>query len=378
MEKKRIYLDHAATTPLDERVLSAMLPHLTEGYGNPSAIYREGVEAKRVLTDARTRVARVLGAHADEIIFTASGTEADNLALRGVRGKHIVTLAIEHPAILETCRYLEEGGVSVTHLPVDENGGVSVASVKDVLTTDTVLVSVMYANNEIGSIEPIQKIGRMIKEYRTEHNTKTPYFHTDASQAPNYLDLNVERLGVDLLTLDGSKIYGPKGVGTLYVRRGTPLSPIIFGGAQERGLRAGTENVAGIVGFTQALSLAVEMRESETERVRVLRDLFEKKLLEMIPNITITAREGERLPNISHISIPGLDAEFALFELDVRGISASARSACKTEATVSHVLQAIGVDSTSSLRFSLGRETSEEDILQTLSVLKEIVLKHHS
>ena len=286
--KRRIYLDHASTTPVDKRVLKAMLPYMSLEFGNPSSLYKEGVEAKKAVRESRDKIAKILNIRAEEVIFTASGTESDNLAISGVIGNpplrgvpslrgggcHIITTNIEHPGILEMCKHLETNGVEVTYVPVEDNGIVDSQKIAAAIKHNTVLVSVMLANNEIGTIQPIREISNLIKKYREGSKSDFPYLHTDASQAANYLDLSFQKLGVDMMTLDGSKICGPKGIGVLAVRRGVPVMPIIFGGGQENGLRAGTENVPGIVGMSEAFVIAQEMKEKESNRLLALKEYF--------------------------------------------------------------------------------------------------------
>lgn len=388
---KRIYLDNAATTPVDKRVEKSMRPYLRKEFGNPSALYREGVTARRAVDDARRSVAQMLSAHPDEIVFTGSGTESDNLAILGVLNPlggwtpksvkpHIVTSAIEHPAVLEVCKALERDNIAdVTYVGVDERGVVNPKDVKEALRPETVLVSIMYANNEIGTVQPIREIAKVIRGWRKTHGSKYPYFHTDACQATNYLDMNVLRLGVDLLTFNGSKIYGPKGVGALFIKKGTDVAPMIYGGGQENGLRAGTENVHAIVGFAQACKIAEEMKEKETARLTDLRDYFIKNLLSNIPGSILNGDENERLPNNVNISIPNIDSEQLVIELDTKGVAASARSACKSrDYESSYVIMALGrkpLENEGGVRFSLGRDTKKKDIDYVLKVMPKIVEK---
>jgi len=384
--KRRIFLDYASTTPLDLKVRRVMEPYFTNNFGNPSSLYDEGMSAKRAVGDARSTIAKILHARSEEIIFTGSGTEADNLALLGVynyfrthiQKPHIITTTIEHPAILETCRYIESVGGEVTYVGVSENGIVSSRKIKEAIKENTVLVSVMYANNEIGTIEPIREIAKMIHAHKKESRKTFPYFHTDAAQAANYLDLNIEIMRVDLMTLDGSKIYGPKGVGVLYAKKGLELRPYIHGGGQERGLRSGTENVPAIVGIASALSLTQEMREKESARLVKLRDFFIAEL-EKIPGLTVNGDKNARLPNNINICVRGLDAEFAVIQLNEKGIACSSVSACKnlSENSASYVIEALGEKgkecSTSSLRLTLGRYTTKSDVEYALKIIKKIV-----
>ncbi|MDO8510204.1 MAG: cysteine desulfurase family protein [bacterium] len=382
-EKRRIYLDHASTTPLSARVRRVMAPFFDLSYGNPSAIYKEGVVAKEALREARKTAASVLGARSDEIIFTGSGTEADNLALLGTfeaarkKTPHFITTVIEHPAVLEACRYIEQSGGSVTYLPVDQKGIVRPENVRRALTPKTVLVSVMYVNNEIGTIQPIKEIGRMLRSYRDKEKSRFPYFHTDASQAPNYLPVNVERLSVDLMTLDGSKIYGPKGVGMLYKRRGITLEPVIRGGGQEGGLRSGTENMAAIVGMGAALEEAAATREKESKRLKKLQEYFFSRLNEVLPKAIVNGSRSERVPNNINICIEGLDGEYAVLLLDARGVACSTSSSCRTlgENSSSYVINSLGNGrrcAGSSLRFTMGRGTTRRELDTVLGLLGEV------
>ncbi len=386
---RRIYLDHAAATPLDARVFAAMKPFMTKEFGNGSALYREGVIVKNSIQKARKKIAQILFAHPDEIIFTGSGTEGNNLAIQGViknvrenRGEnkpHIITSAIEHPSILSACQALERYGVEVSYIGVDGNGIIKLDELQKALRKETVLVSVMYANNEIGTVEPIREITKIIRSWRKQNETLFPYFHTDACQAANYLPLHVERLGVDLLTLNGSKLYGPKGVGALFVRRGVSLSPLIYGGGQEQGLRSGTENVAGIVGLAEALLIAEKMKEKESKRLTALRDHFISSILKKKSGVVLNGDPIARLPNNVNISIPGVESDHLIIELDAHGIAVSARSACKSmDEEGSHVIMALGrntVGTESGVRFTLGRSTTKKDIDYAIATLSQLVKK---
>ncbi len=377
-KKKPIYLDHAAATPLDSRVLAAMTPWLSSEYGNPSALYAAGVRASEAVQSAREMIAKHLFAQPDTVIFTGSGTESANLAILGVlKGKepgHIISTQVEHKAVLEPLKELEAQGWDVTYLVPDKTGMITAKQVKESLRDDTKLVTIMYANNEIGTVLPIAEIGREILKYRKANKTPFPYFHTDACQASPYLDLHTERLHVDLLTLNGSKMYGPKGVGMLYRRRGVPMSPIQFGGGQEFGLRPGTENVAGIVGFAKGFDLVREDWEQEAKRIGKLRDWFWKKLEKVVPDVTLNGptNMGARLPNNLHVTFTGADAEAMIIYLDAKGIACSSGSACTTDSDeVSHVMKAIGHEEAgaSSLRFSLGRSTTKKQLKQAVQVI---------
>ncbi len=375
---KKIYLDHAATTPLDPQVLKAMLPYLKEKYGNPSSLYQKGIESKEAVNEARKKVAKVLGGHKEEIIFTGSGTESDNLALRGTtraykkKGNHIITSQIEHHAVLNTAKALEKEGYEVTYLKVDKEGLVSLEDLEKAIKKETILVSIMYANNEIGTIEPIAEIGKMTKE-------KGIIFHTDACQAAGALPLDVHRLKVDLLTLNGSKIYGPKGTGVLYIRRGVKIDPIITGGSQERNLRAGTENVAGIVGLAKALEIAETKRKIESKRLIKLRDYLIKGILTKIPRVILNGSQDKRLPNNINVSILDVEGESLILYLDKYGIQTSTGSACTSvNLEPSHVLLALGLPyeyAHGSLRLTLGKNTAKKDLDYVLKVLPQIVKK---
>lgn len=382
-------MDHASTTPVHPEVLKAMKPFFDIRHANPSSLYKEGVDARNVLEASRKETAHLLGAQSDEIIFTASGTESDNLALVGVVQKakeagiekpHIITSVIEHPAILEVCKMLTQWGCEVTYVPVDEEGIIVVSELKKALTENTVLVSVMYANNEIGTIQPVADIAKIVRNFRkskVSKNNNYPYMHTDASQAANYLDLSVARLGVNLMTLDGGKMYGPKGVGVLFVQRGVVIAPIIFGGGQERGLRSGTENVALIVGCSRALAIAQSNREKESERLAVLRDYFFTELKQRIPQVLINGSLTSRLPNNVNVCIPNLLGEFGVIKLDALGVACSSSSSCRTTAenSSSYVVEALGRKncSESSLRFTLGTSTTKKDIDVALGALQKLV-----
>ncbi|MGC8872937.1 MAG: cysteine desulfurase NifS [Chloroflexia bacterium] len=373
-----IYLDHSATTPVDPRVLEAMLPYFSERYGNPSSVYGLGREARKALDDARQVVAEVLHATPQEIVFTGSGTEADNLAIKGVaqamraegRGNHIITSRIEHHAVLHTCEALEADGFEVTYLPVDSTGLVSPESLEAAIRPTTVLVSIMYANNEVGTVEPIAELAAVARR-------RGVYFHTDAVQAAAALPLDVEALGVDLLSLSAHKFYGPKGVGLLYIRRGVPLFPQIHGGSQERRRRASTENVPGIVGLAAALRLAAEEREAYVAHCRPLRDRLIQGVLERIPHAHLTGHPVQRLPNHASFCFEFVEGESILLKLDQHQICASSGSACTSGALEpSHVLTALGVlpeMAQGALRLTLGKATRAEEIERVLEVLPTVI-----
>jgi cysteine desulfurase len=378
MTDRLIYLDHAATTPVDEQVVAAMLPYFTEFYGNPSSIHRAGRAALEALDDARETLASVLGASRKEIVFTGGGSEADNLAIKGValaqrqagKGGHIITSAIEHHAVLHAVEYLEALGFEVTVLPVDTDGLVRPADLQAALRPDTVLATIMYANNEIGTIQPLAELGAICR-------AKGVPLHTDAVQATGSLALNVDALNVDLLTLAAHKFYGPKGVGALYVRRGTPLLPQINGGGQERRRRAGTENVAGIVGMATALRLAEEHRASYAAHCAELRDRLIAGVLERIPYTSLNGHATQRLPNNANIAFEYVEGESVLLVLDQRGIAASSGSACTSGSLeASHVLTALGLPyerAIGSVRFSVGKSTTAADIDYLLDVLPALI-----
>ncbi len=373
-----VYLDHAATTPLDARVLEAMQPYLTQHYGNPSSIHQAGRAALEALDAARDIVASMLGARLREIIFTGSGSEASNLALKGValaqrqqhQRQHIITSAIEHHAVLHTVEYLQHMDFAVTLLPVDAAGLVSPDDLRAALRPDTALVSVMYANNEIGTIQPLSELGAICRQHGVP-------LHTDAVQAAGALPLNVDDLQVDLLSLAAHKFYGPKGVGALYVRRGTPLLPQINGGAQERQRRAGTENVAGIVGLAAALRLAEERRSWYAEHCTALRDRLIEGVLTHIPATMLNGHRTRRLPNNANLCFAEADSESLLLLLDQQGIYASSGSACTSGSLdPSHVLLALGLShaqASSSLRLSVGKDTTADQIDRVLDALMSIV-----
>lgn len=380
-----IYLDHAATTYVDPRVMDAMRPFFSDVFANPSSFHTPGLHAKNAVIEARETIAKLLNCRDDEVIFTSGGTESDNLAIIGVprahkaHGKHVITTAIEHPAVLEALlQYQKKGEVEVTVLPVDKFGVVSVKDVETALRPDTVLVSIMYANNEIGTIEPLNEIGKAILKWRKEHATPYPYFHSDACQAAGALDLDVEKLHVDLMTVNSSKIYGPKGVGMLYVRRGVKIEPLIYGGGQEKNLRSGTENVAGIVGFATALKLAQDEKETENARLIALRDRLVEGLL-AIPKTRLNGHPTERLPNSVNISFIDIEGEAAVLYLDAEGIYCSTGSACaSTSLDPSHVILATGLSyegAHGSLRFTLGKRTTADDIERVIEVMPGIVQK---
>jgi len=372
---KRIYMDHAATTPVRPEVLEAMLPYFSAEFGNPSSVYSWGRSARKALEVARDQVAALLGASPNEIVFTAGGSEGANLAIKGVawadqnRGRHIITSAIEHHAVLDTVLWLETQGFEVTILPVDEYGLVSPAQVEAALRPDTILVSIMHANNEVGTIQPISEIGAIVRRHGAR-------FHTDAVQTAGSLDLKVDALNVDLLSISAHKFYGPKGVGALYVRKGVRLSPHIHGGGQEKRRRSGTENVAGIVGLAKAFELAQAERETEVPRLTRLRDRLIEGL-QRIPNTRVNGSLDSRLPGNVNVCFEYIEGESLLLNLDLRGIAASSGSACTSGSLdPSHVLLAMGLSheiAHGSLRLTLGRDNTEEDVDFVLQEIPGIV-----
>ena len=379
-----IYLDHSATTPVRAEVLEAMLPYFSFGFGNPSSIYTIGQEARKAVDDAREQTAGVLGARMSEIVFTSGGTESDNAALKGAAfalrhtGSHIITTAIEHHAVLHTCHQLERFGFDVTYVPVDEYGIVDPQTVARAVTDETVLVSVMMANNEIGTIQPVAEIARIVKA-EAQRRRRTIVMHTDAVQAAGFLDINARALGVDLMSLSAHKIYGPKGVGLLYVKRGTPFEAQNAGGGQERQRRSGTENVPGIVGMSEALRLAASEREQVAANCLRLRDKLIGGIFDSIDRVHLNGHPTQRLPNNVNISFEDIEGEPVLLGLDFAGVCASSGSACSSASLEpSHVLLAIRRSpelAQGSLRITLGRDNTDEDVDYLLAVLPEIVGK---
>ncbi|MBU4332116.1 cysteine desulfurase [Patescibacteria group bacterium] len=415
--KSQVYLDYAATTPVDPRVIEAMEPYLFEKFGNASSLHTIGQESAKAVDRARNQVAKFLDCKPMEVIFTSGATEANNTAIKGVayalkkygnpsassspRGSrlsragqgHIITTKIEHPCVLESCRYLEKQGFKITYLPVYKNGVVKVSDVKKAITKKTILISIMYVNNEIGTIQPIAEIGKLIKDIKsqtTKYSSNSsrqavqaikPVFHVDATQAINYLDCNVNRLGVDLMSLSAHKIYGPKGVGALYVRKGTQIEPFVHGGHQEYGVRAGTINHPGIVGFGKAIEILQETRnkKQETRRIEELRDDLIKGILLSIPGTRLNGDKKMRVANNINISFDNVEGESLLILLDFKGIAVSTGSACASGSLEpSHVLMALGrgpLEAHGSIRITLGRFTRESDIKKLLAVLPKAVEK---
>lgn len=388
---KRIYLDYASLTPIDRRVLREMKKHYGREYANPSSIYSEGVAARKAMEDGRERVARTLNAHADEIVFASGGTEANSLAIEGaflgarragIGKPRLIISVIEHSSVMETARMLEGRGVEVVRLSVGADGRVDPDGVKRAINKDTFMVSVMAVNNEIGSIQPIREIAKAIRHARADiTKSRYPLFHTDAAQAavcagvPALCGLNIEQLGVDLLTLDSGKVYGPRGIGALYVRRGTPLEPVIRGGGQEYGLRSGTENLPAIMGFAKALEIASD-EGRETRRLSELKSFFAEGLKNIRPGISSNPSDERNISlHILNVSIPGIDNEFFTLQLDARGIAVSTKSSCLRDEDESYVLRAIGADSSTSVRFSFGRGTRKADLKAVLRAVRLILDK---
>ncbi|MBQ9341489.1 MAG: cysteine desulfurase NifS [Lachnospiraceae bacterium] len=376
MEKRIVYLDNAATTKVRPEVVETMIPFFTENYGNASAIYSVGAKAKEALTDARAKVADLIGANTDEIYFTAGGSEADNWALKATaellkdKGKHIITSKIEHHAILHTCEYLEKNGFEVTYLDVDEDGIVSPEAVEKAIRPDTILVSIMFANNEIGTIEPIKEIGEVVHKHGI-------YFHTDAVQAFGQVHINVDEMNIDMLSASGHKLYGPKGIGMLYIRKGVKIKSFVHGGAQERKRRAGTENIPGIAGFGKACEIAKATLDERIKKESELRDYLIGRLENEIPYTKINGSRTNRLPNNVNACFRFIEGESMLIMLDGKGICGSSGSACTSGSLdPSHVLLAIGLPheiAHGSLRLTLSYETTKEEIDYTVDELKKII-----
>lgn len=372
----QVYMDHSATTPVDPAVVEAMLPYFSEKFGNPSSLYTIGRQARGAIEESRQKVADLIGAKKEEIIFTGSGTESDNLAIKGIayrnrkKGDHIITSSIEHHAVLHTCKYLETQGFKVTYMPVDKDGLVNPKDVEKAITPGTILITLMHANNEIGTIQPIEEIGKIAKE-------KNIPLHTDAVQTTGKIPVNVDALGVSLLSISAHKIYGPKGVGALYLRKGTFVEPQLHGGGHERNLRSSTENVPGIVGFGKACELAKEHLPEEA-RLADLRDRLIKGILE-IKDSYLNGHPVKRLPNNANVRFSYIEGESMILNLDMKGVAASTGSACSsTSLEPSHVLMAIGLkpeEAHGSLRLTLGRGNTQEDVDYVVSVLPEIVNK---
>ncbi len=384
----RVYLDYNATTPVDRRVFDAMLPYFSADFANASSIHTPGQHARAAVETAREHVAALIGARPQEIVFTSGGTESDNHAIFGVVGSlvakpilavrsssrpappHVITSTIEHEAVLNACQALEKEGVSVAYLPVDREGLVDPESIRQAIRPETALITIMHANNELGTVQPLQEIGRIAKEHKI-------YFHTDAVQSAGKIPIDVNTLNVDLLSLSGHKLYAPKGVGALYVRSGTRLSQLLYGGHHQRGFRPGTENVSGIVGLGKAAEIARNSLTSDAKQISALRDKLERGLLERIPQVHMNAGLAPRTPNTTNIMFTGIEGEALVIALDLKGLACSVGAACSSGAVEpSHVLTAIGLsheEAKSSLRFSLGRHTTESEIDFTLKVVPEAV-----
>lgn len=373
---RQVYLDNAATTPVKKEVLGSMIPYFTEKYGNPSSIYRLGQITRAAIDETREKVAKVINARSREIFFTSGGSEADNWAIKGValankdKGNHIITSKIEHHAVLHTCEYLERNGFEVTYLDVDENGLVDIEQLKNSITEKTILISIMFANNEIGTIQPVKEIGKIARENKI-------YFHTDAVQAIGNIKIDVEDLNIDLLSMSAHKIYGPKGAGALYVRQGIKIHPYIHGGAQEKNRRAGTENIPGIVGFGRAIELAYETIDEHNQKLTKLRDKLIKDIYANIDYVRLNGHSEQRLPGNVNFSFEFIEGEALLLSLDMVGISASSGSACTSGSLdPSHVLLAIGLPheiAHGSLRLTLGDFNTEEEMDYVVDNLVKIV-----
>ena len=373
-----IYMDHSATSPVDPEVFEAMKPYFTNEFGNASTLYSLGRNAKNAMEAARQEVATIIGADTKEIIFTSGGTESDNIAILGTarklknKGNHIITSDIEHPAVEETCKYLEKNGYKVTYLPVYEEGIVRVKDLEAAITDETILITIMHANNEIGTIQPIAEIGKIANE-------RGIYFHTDAVQTVGKIPVNVSEMNVDMLSLSSHKLYGPKGIGALYIKKGVRIEPLMYGGGHERGFRPGTENIPGIVGLGKACSIASQNLESNARKLTNLRDKLIDAVLEQNKDSYLNGHRTKRLPNNANFRFDAIEGESLILNLDFKGIAASTGSACSsTKLEASHVLLAIGLEKEEahgSLRISLGIENTEEDIDYAITAIKEVVEK---
>ena len=371
-----IYMDHSATSPVDPEVFEAMKPYFVDNFGNASTLYSQGRDARKAMEAAREQVASLIGAKPEEVIFTSGGTESDNIAIKGTayrlknKGNHIITSAIEHPAVRETCKYLEKNGFEVTYLPVYEEGIVRVSDLEDAITDKTILITIMHANNEIGTIQPISEIGKIARENKI-------YFHTDAVQTVGKIPVNVEEMNVDMLSLSAHKVYGPKGIGALYVKKGVRLEPIIHGGGHEKGLRPGTENVSGIVGLGKACELAEKNLLDNTKYITNLRDKLIDGILDSVEQSYLDGHRTKRLPNNVNLRFTGIEGESLVLHLDSKGVAASTGSACSSKSLEpSHVLIALGlehVEAHGSLRLTLGKENTEEEVDYVINAVKEVV-----
>ncbi len=374
---RKVYMDHTAGMPVDERVLEAMMPYFTQNYGNPSSIHSFGNEARRAIDEARSKVAELIGAEKKEdIVFTSGGTESNNLAIKGVayrnkeKGNHIITSSIEHMSVINTCKHLSKQGFKVTHLPVDKYGIVDIEAFKKEITDKTILVSIMYANGEIGTIEPVKEIGKIA-------HSKGAFFHVDAVAAAGQIPINVQDENIDLLSLSSNDMYGPRGTGALYRKAGTRILPVIQGGGQERGLRSGTENLPGIVGMGKAAEIAKTDMKTEAERLSKLRDKFIEGILNSIPESYLNGHPTSRLPNNVNVRFSYIEGESLILSLDMEGVACSSGSACTSKTLEpSHVLLAIGLaheEAHGSLLFTLGKQNTEEDVKYVLGLLPKIV-----
>lgn len=369
-----IYLDNAASTPVNDMVFQEMIPFLKEQFGNPSSIHRYGRLAQRAIQNARKQIALLINAQPNEILLTSGGTESNNTALFGIaslkKGNHIITSSIEHEAILEPCKKLEKEGFRITHIPVNDKGRVNPKDVENSISSDTCLVSIMFANNEVGTIQPIQEISKLC-------NQKNVIFHTDAVQAVGKIEVDVKELGIDLLSISSHKINGPKGVGALYIKNGIKINPFIYGGGQENGLRSGTENVSSIVGFGKACQLAKDNMQPNTLHLQNLRDELISEVVQQIPHVTLNGHHQKRLPNNAHFTFLGVNGEDLIIKLDENGIAASTGSACSVRVQKeSHVLKAMGFSHdqiTGSLRLTVGMSNTESEIKRTVEILKKVV-----
>lgn len=378
---KKIYMDYAASTPVDKQVIDSMIPYFTKYYGNASSLHSFGRDADAAIEESRNKVGSLLNATADEIIFTAGGTESDNIAIKGITylnkdkkesiGPHIITSAIEHPAVMDTCKFIEQQGFKVKYLPVDRSGIVNVNELERSLTKNTILISIMFANNEIGTIQPIKEIGKIAKAHDI-------LFHTDAVQAISTIPINVNNLNIDLLSISSHKIHGPKGVGALYIRKGLKLEPIIHGGGHEKGLRSSTHNTPGIVGLGKACELAQQRMEKDPKFIKNLRDRLIKSVLK-IDESYLTGHSTKRLVNNAHFYFTAIEGESLILSLDDKGIAASTGSACSsTKLQASHVLLALGLDPTQahgSLRLTLGRENKLDEVTYVADVLPDVITR---
>jgi cysteine desulfurase len=385
MPKHQYFFDYAATTPLDPKVLSVMMPYLKNEFGNPSNLYEPGRNASRAITEATKIIAKIIGCRSDEFIYTGSATEADNLAILGTarankdKGNRIIVSQVEHKGILAVCDVLEKEGFDIVRVPVGKDGLVDLVELKKEFNDKIILVSVTSADSETGTIQPIFEIAKIIKEFRFKNGGVFPYFHTDASQSAGYLDINADKLGVDLMTLSAHKIYGPKGIGGLYVRRGTKINPIIYGGGQQGQLRSGTENVPAIVGFAEAMKLNKLHKKNEILRIKKMRDVLEKDIFKLIPKVVLNGHKTKRLPNFLNISILDIEGEAMLLYLDELGIMVGTGSACNSQSLEpSYILSALGNPYEyihGSVRFSLGKYNTAADIKYVLKHLSLVVKK---